>query len=201
MLSRPFTAPSPHGSGLPAAGIFRHNWDGASIAEEYETVPLADPDPETNNLLPRRQRRHRVRIQGRLAIVRTVSVTNLRQTKNGSPIAQADSHCEDVRTSPIGLRGSYDGSEVDEDGGFVAERDAQLRGYGIGGAGNIRRPTDIIGASSSASPSLLSLIHTPSSPPTMPLNSRKPDKWRWRMASLLNGVKGSVGRYKATAGG
>ncbi|KAI1130134.1 hypothetical protein F5Y10DRAFT_236265 [Nemania abortiva] len=198
MLSR---SPSPPPQ-LSTACAPHHNWDRAGMPHEEEAVPLADSDRETNRLLPRRRRRHRVRIQGRLAIVRTVSVANPRQTKSGSPNAQTDVHCEDVRTSHIGLRSSYDGSETgDEDGDdFAAERDARLRGYGIGGAGNIRRPMDIIGAPSSASPSLLSLIHIPSSPPATSLSTTKPDKWRWRMAGFLHGLRCSKRKGEALMG-
>lgn len=172
--------------------------------DDDETAPHADSDPEMNRLLPRRQRRHRVRIQGQLAIVHTVSVANLRQqAKVGTPTSQVDTHRGETRTSPIGLWGSHDGSEGsdDDEDGFVAERDAQFRGYGIGGAGNIRRPTDVMGAPPSASPSLLSLIHTPASAPAPPSNATMSGRWRWRMAGLLRGLGGPKGRSKACAGG
>ncbi|RWA12556.1 hypothetical protein EKO27_g2574 [Xylaria grammica] len=107
---------------------------------DNEAVPLVDSDPETTRLLPRRQCRRRVRIQGQLAIVRTVSVSNLQQAKNGNGTGRLSTDHKDVRGSPLRRQDSYDGSEVgdEEDGDDVAKRDAQFRGYGIGGAGNIR---------------------------------------------------------------
>ncbi|KAI3319890.1 hypothetical protein HD806DRAFT_508227 [Xylariaceae sp. AK1471] len=190
MRFQPFTSPTPPVNGLSSTWVSSTSRGRADITTN-DAVLLPDSDPETNQLLPRRQRQHRVRIQGRLAIVRTASMANLGQARNSSPTAQSDLNCEDARGSLFRRRGSYDDSEAGEDDSdSVAERDAQFRGYGIGGAGNIRRPTDIMGASSSASPSLLSLSRISSSPPTVSLNTTKPDKLRRRVASLLRGLRG-----------
>ncbi|KAK0649641.1 hypothetical protein B0T16DRAFT_410494 [Cercophora newfieldiana] len=72
------------------------------------------------------------------------------------------------RGSPLrGRRRSLDDSGVEEDGTEteeevreVAVRDRQLRGYGIGGAGNIRRATDVA-------------------------NFANPDKRRWNLREML----------------
>ncbi|KAI1751069.1 hypothetical protein F4782DRAFT_202380 [Xylaria castorea] len=182
MRFRPFTSPSLQATGLSPGYISNNIRNITSIVDD-EVVPLTESDPEMNRLLPRRQRRHRVRIQGRLAIVRTVSVANLRREKNGSPTAFIDMNREVARELPARRRSSYDGDETEDD---VVEHDTQFRAYGIGGAGNIRRPTDV---TSSASPSLLSLIHISSSPPTTPLNTMRPDRSRWRMASILHSLR------------
>ncbi|EFX04706.1 hypothetical protein CMQ_1634 [Grosmannia clavigera kw1407] len=75
-----------------------------------------DPDLDTNRLLPtsnRRRKRHQVRVQGRLALPQQQSVDD-------------------------------DASGTDEEDTVeTARRDRQRRGYGIGGAGNIRRPTEV----------------------------------------------------------
>jgi hypothetical protein len=227
MRSQPFTSPTPPADRLLSTRVSNANLGRTNLTTD-DAVLFADSDPETSQLLPRRQRRRRVRIQGRLASVRTVSAANLGQARNSSPTAQAVASRGDARGSPLQRRGSYGGSEADEDDSDdVAERDAQFRGYGIGGAGNIRmrfssslsilplhffisrktvllgeiestnntnfiigRPTDIMGAPSSASPSLLSLIHISSSPPTVPRITTKPDTLRWRVASLLRGLRG-----------
>ncbi|TGJ81265.1 hypothetical protein E0Z10_g7498 [Xylaria hypoxylon] len=107
---------------------------------DNEAVLLADLDPETTRLLPRRQYRRRVRIQGQLAIVRTVSVANLQQAKNGSRTTHLNMNQKAVRGSPLRRQDSYDCSDYEDDDADadVAKRDAQFRGYGIGGAGNIR---------------------------------------------------------------
>ncbi|KAJ2989574.1 hypothetical protein NUW58_g3404 [Xylaria curta] len=180
MRSRPFISPSPSANRQSSTYVSRRGTDG-------EASLSADPDSEVNQLLPCRQRRHRVRIQGRLAIVRTVSIVNLRQTKHGSPTAHMAQKREDLRSiiQRGGPCGGSEGEDGDEDDGAV--RDAQFRGYGIGGAGNIRRPTDV---TSSASPSLLALAHISSSP-AISLDVAKRDKLRWRMPTLLRGVAAS----------
>ncbi|GAW17815.1 hypothetical protein ANO14919_072820 [Xylariales sp. No.14919] len=137
MLSRPLTSPSLRVNGLSTRTSHIHNKTSMS---DNEAVPLVGSDPETTRLLPRRQCRRRVRIQGQLAIVRTVSVSNLQQAKNGNGTGRLSTDHKDVRGSPLRRQDSYDGSEAEdeEDGDDVAKRDAQFRGYGIGGAGNIR---------------------------------------------------------------
>ncbi|KAI1117747.1 hypothetical protein F5Y14DRAFT_401731 [Nemania sp. NC0429] len=172
MHSQPFTAISSsswQAGGLSTCVSHHDDYDGTKISiADDEALSLVDWDPEIDLLLPRRQRRHRVRIQGRLAIVRTVSVANPPRAKSG---ISTTAHRDEVGCG-------------DED--YVAQHDEQFRGYGIGGAGNIRRPTDVMGAPPSASPSLLSLpFYTPT---CMPRDPTKPDKWRWRIASLLRSL-------------
>ncbi|KAI1180973.1 hypothetical protein F4777DRAFT_181333 [Nemania sp. FL0916] len=196
VLSQPFTSPSPQASGQPTCAPI-YSYDRPSNTDSGINL-LTNSDPESSGLLPRRQRQHRVRIQGRLAIVRSVSVANLRQAKNSSATVQADINNEDAPGSAIDQRGSYDGSETEDEDDHtdVVDRDAQFRGYGIGGAGNIRRPTDVIGSSSSTSPSLLSLIRTPPSSPTLSFNATTPGKFKKRMAGLLHGLRGRETRSK-----
>ncbi|KAI0411637.1 hypothetical protein F5X98DRAFT_43853 [Xylaria grammica] len=195
MLSRPLTSPSLRINGLSTRTSHIHNKTSMS---DNEAVPLVGSDPETTRLLPRRQCRRRVRIQGQLAIVRTVSVSNLQQAKNGNGTGRLSTDHKDVRGSPLRRQDSYDGSEAEdeEDGDDVAKRDAQFRGYGIGGAGNIRRPIDVVGAPTSTSPSLLSLIHPSPLSPAPSLSTTKPSKLRSRIASLLCNLRG----YKRSKG-
>ncbi|KAI3339319.1 hypothetical protein F4824DRAFT_498586 [Ustulina deusta] len=207
MHSRPFTSPTQRGNGLPTR-LCARNYGRTSIPHD-EAVPLVNLDAETNHLLPRRQRPLRVRIQGRLAIVRTVSVANLRPARTGAPTARADTTREYVRGSPMRRRGSDDGSEVeeeeeeddddDDDDDDVVEGDAQFRGYGIGGAGNIRRPTEVMGAPSSASTSLSSLDHTSPHSPAISPDATKSGKLRLRMAGLLQSLRG-YNRSQGSAG-
>ncbi|KAH6677870.1 hypothetical protein F5X68DRAFT_193436 [Plectosphaerella plurivora] len=124
-------------------------------------LPVALLDPETSQLLPPRKKKHRVRVQGRLAVVRSVSTANLGSpTGSGPPSAgsatprfESGVGGHSAAGSPRrGRRRSLDdgsGSEMEEEEvRETAVRDRQLRGYGIGGAGNIRRPTDVYGSSS-----------------------------------------------------
>lgn len=137
MHSWPFTSPSRQAGELSTC-VSHHSYGRTSVADD-EVISLVEWDLETDRLLPPRQRQHCVRIQGRLAIVRTVSVTNRRPVKNGSRFAHMNRSREGMDASRISRRCSYPGSGVgggDDDN--VAERDEQLRGYGIGGAGNIR---------------------------------------------------------------
>ncbi|KAK7757604.1 hypothetical protein SLS62_000619 [Diatrype stigma] len=120
--------------------------------------------PETGRLLPKRrpqqQHLHRVRVQGKLALVRSVSIAELRPVGGGGG---GGSH---ISSSPrtmmrhrgvtldsgvgaampgggSGRRCSLDDVDDDDDSDDydeeISERDRQPRGYGIGGAGNIRR--------------------------------------------------------------
>ncbi|KAK1593499.1 uncharacterized protein LY79DRAFT_669313 [Colletotrichum navitas] len=117
-----------------------------------------EPDPEADHLIPTRKRRHRVRVQGRLAVVRSVSTANLRPATSvapalPSPVAAAASGTTTPATprfesgvagttdAPLRRRKSLDDASSDcteeDDAKETAVRDRQLRGYGIGGAGNI----------------------------------------------------------------
>ncbi|KAI0550962.1 hypothetical protein F4679DRAFT_541015 [Xylaria curta] len=184
MRFRPFTSPSPQTTGLSSGYISNNIHKVTSIAND-EVAPLMDSNPEMDQLLPRRQRRHHVRIQGRLAMVRAVSVTSLPQEKNSSPTTFMDMSHEVIRQD------SYDGDEIEDD---IVEHDAQFRAYGIGGAGNIRRPTDV---TSSASPSLLSLIHISPSPPTTSLNTTRS---RWSITGgILRGLRNRIRKSKTSA--
>ncbi|KAI8627602.1 hypothetical protein F5Y19DRAFT_173247 [Xylariaceae sp. FL1651] len=206
MRSRPYTAPPQQAPWLHELSAYLPN----ASRNRTNLIPSdaalhADVDPETNQLLPRRQRQHRVRIQGQLAVVRTVSVANLRQANNVSPGAQAGLSREDVRGAPPRRRNSCGGSEaeeqVDDDDDATIERDAQFRGYGIGGAGNIRRPTDVMGTPSSTSLSLSSLIASSTSLSSRPLGATNPDKWRRRVTTILRSLGGRPDSSKASVGG
>ncbi|OTB12493.1 hypothetical protein K445DRAFT_182649 [Daldinia sp. EC12] len=132
MRSHPYTPPPSLPPLLAELSTFLPNRDHRSEEGDRE-ISLFDLDPETSRLLPAQERpQHCVRVQGRLAPVRSVSVANPRS------ISQT----------------GFDAAV----GSDIRERDAQLRGYGIGGRGNIRRPTDVIGTQSSSSLSALSLF-------------------------------------------
>ncbi|KAI1486670.1 hypothetical protein F5X96DRAFT_220033 [Biscogniauxia mediterranea] len=134
----------------------------------HEVPSSTEPDPDTSRLLPPPQHRpHRVRVQGQLAVVRSVSVANLKSAE-----ALRLARDGDARRSGSGQRRGgrrrrrsldNDESESDAEDREVAARDRQLRGYGIGGAGNIRRPTDVMGGPSRTSGSLSRLFARPGS--------------------------------------
>ncbi|KAI1294454.1 hypothetical protein F5Y03DRAFT_315652 [Xylaria venustula] len=188
MYPRLFTLPSPPAVRLPAR-IASYNYKTTELHHD-EAVPLVGLDPETDQFLHRQHRPRRVRIQGRLANVRTVSVANIGQAKNCTPIAPTDVNCEYSESE----------NEGQGDDNDAVEGDAQFRGYGIGGAGNIRRPTEVMGASSSASASLLSLIHASSHSLTTSSSTTKTAKLRSRMAGLIHGLR-SYTRKKGIARG
>ncbi|KAH8903752.1 hypothetical protein BR93DRAFT_179098 [Coniochaeta sp. PMI_546] len=133
-------------------------------------IPLSELDPDTSRLLSpaptarQRHSHHHVRVQGRLALVRSVSTANLRSPTAGSTSAAAGSvppvpRYESAVGSAVSSSGKRRGrgrrrqrrSLEDDfrDGGTDTEsedeerkretvmRDTQLRGYGIGGVGNI----------------------------------------------------------------
>ncbi|KAI0799330.1 hypothetical protein GGR55DRAFT_509426 [Xylaria sp. FL0064] len=128
MPSGPFASTSPPVDRLPArtAGYIRSR---RSTLND-ETLPLIEMDPETSQLLPRRERPRRVRIQGRLVMVRTVSVANIGQAKSCTSTTRTDTSRENSELE--------DEEREDDEDDDVVEGDMQFRGYGIGGAGNIR---------------------------------------------------------------
>ncbi|KAK3319863.1 hypothetical protein B0T19DRAFT_273628, partial [Cercophora scortea] len=178
---------------------------------------LGDLDPETSRLLPVRQKRHHVRVQGKLVLVRSISTANLRPpvttrptTSALPPLDRTTSTSADrvsryetavgsgvANRRPRGRRRSLDldGSarddgesetETEEEVRETGIRDRQLRGYGIGGAGNIRRPTEVIhfpARRTGASMMLFSSV-MPSSP-TSPTSPTTPDKKRWNIREIL----------------
>ncbi|KAI1385182.1 uncharacterized protein F4822DRAFT_432031 [Hypoxylon trugodes] len=205
MRSRPYTPPPPLPPLLAELSGYLPNRERRDGNDG--TVPLLDLDPDTSRLLPpeKRQLEHRVRVQGRLAPVRSISVADLRRASHGvgfdegvggkAPRRRGRRRSEDDVGGSSGrgsgsVDGDGDGGEGDEE---VGERDTQLRGYGIGGRGNIRRPTDVIGTSSRTSRSLSSLF--PSSGSTTPrsLSASSSDK-RWRISGLLNRIEERKGK-------
>ncbi|RYP74162.1 hypothetical protein DL769_004077 [Monosporascus sp. CRB-8-3] len=137
MRSRPYKPPPPLPPLLDDLFAYLPNSDRRPSGENE--IPLSALDHDTGLLLPRKARQHRVRIQGKVALVRSVSVGDLKFAGHPSPRTlhgvQSDSG---VGGDAPTRRSLDDGSETDED---VSERDTQLRGYGIGGAGNIRKST------------------------------------------------------------
>ncbi|KAI0517753.1 hypothetical protein F5B22DRAFT_97612 [Xylaria bambusicola] len=176
MRPRRFVSSSPRLNGLSNL-VSGHGYSRTGATND-ETVPLINLHREASRPLPRRQRARRVRIQGRLAVVQTVSVTKSRQVKNGTSITRTDVHCKYVRVIQKRRKTSYDGGNIEEydhDDGYTVEDDRQFRGYGIGGAGNIRRPTDIIGTSSRSTTSAM---------------NTKLSKLKLRMSRLLHSLRG-----------
>ncbi|KAH9890738.1 hypothetical protein F4778DRAFT_365866 [Xylariomycetidae sp. FL2044] len=174
---------------------------------EESNILLDNLDPDTSRLLPRKRRQHRVRVQGRLALVRSVSVVNL------SSASQAGSDTG-VGGGPLPARRrrrrrrrpgddlvsskTEDEDECDYDT-EVESRDTQFRGYGIGGAGNIRRPTEVMGASSRASLSLSSLFSSSSSGPSSPLSPLRPGRRRWDFADLMERIRDRKGKGNSSS--
>ncbi|KAI2602886.1 uncharacterized protein GGS25DRAFT_70489 [Hypoxylon fragiforme] len=236
MRSRPYTPPPPLPPLLTELSAYLPNssrgrdtnsskYHQCHHGNHGSAVALADLDPETSRLLPRKrqpQPQHRVRVQGKLAPVRSVSVVNLvrggagpgdhhhhrRRAHSPRGDAEMDAAVGATLTRPrtrgrrrkslddVDVDVDVDGDEggdMNGDGGYeagedeVGDRDTQLRGYGIGGRGNIRRPTDVIGTSSSRTTSLsLSSLFSSSGPVSPgPGSGSGPDK-RFTLAGLLN---------------
>ncbi len=123
-------------------------------------VPLDTLDPETSRLIPvrKKKRQHHVRVQGRLALVRSISIADLSFGKGahatnaasaappsryfesavGSAVASTRRHRRRSLDEDGRRRSGSDDSDIEEDERETTLRDQQLRGYGIGGVGNIR---------------------------------------------------------------
>ena len=120
-------------------------------------IELGDLDPESSRLLPVKRKRHTVRVQGKLVVVRSVSTVNLAGgglAGGGGGGARYESAVSSAavgaprrprarrRSLEQATRRRFDGSLSDDDRGGdtdVIRSDRQFRGYGIGGAGNISR--------------------------------------------------------------
>jgi hypothetical protein len=155
MRSHPYAHPPP----LPPifdelASILPPLPNQASRSQDDLDIPLCELDSETGQLLPARRRRHHVRVQGRLAVVRSISTANLRSpTAARSPSGTSSPSTPRFETALAGStvlaaaaarrprrRSLDDGSCSDteeDDERETKVRDRQLRGYGIGGVGNI----------------------------------------------------------------
>ncbi|KAL7620074.1 hypothetical protein AAE478_010623 [Parahypoxylon ruwenzoriense] len=159
MRSRPYTPPPPFPTLLTELTAYLPNRD-----RRDGEVALADLDPETSQLLPQKRQQHHVRIQGRLAQVRSVSVVSPRSASlnHHAPSSRDESRVDAAVGGTVVRRrrssGDIVGGEAEDE---VGERDTQLRGYGIGGRGNIRRPTEVIGTSSRTSSLSLSTLFSP----------------------------------------
>ncbi|CAK7231531.1 hypothetical protein SCUCBS95973_007947 [Sporothrix curviconia] len=191
-----------------------------------------DPDAGGRLLAPPKRKRHQVRVQGRLVLVRSVSAVNLasppsstgtapllpstlrgergdpgvgsvvggsssssqqktrRNTRRTAESTARRQSCAGPDTNPACTEAGlflgdddvdHDGavdtsaSDTEEDEQETALRDRQRRGYGIGGAGNIRRPTEVVQFYSSSSMSSR--------------KSRADRRWQW-MSSLLANLRG-----------
>ncbi|KAI1338123.1 hypothetical protein F5Y15DRAFT_417177 [Xylariaceae sp. FL0016] len=110
-----------------------------------DEIVLSEVDSETSQLLPQKRNLHHVRVQGRLAVVRSVSIGDLK-TMSREP-SKCSSTPLSPRNGPVRPSSSEKHKENRIGGEKVSEKDMQFRGYGIGGAGNIRRPMDVAGAS------------------------------------------------------
>ncbi|GJC91226.1 UDP-glucuronosyl UDP-glucosyltransferase [Colletotrichum higginsianum] len=209
---------------LSFSGQRRHSHDD----DGNDAGPIDPESTESNQLIPARKRRHRVRVQGRLAVVRSVSAANLRPAVSSvapalpSPVAAAvggtatpaappkfESGVAGSAAAPARGRGmtmrsrergrgrgrsvddaSSDAGEDDDDARETAVRDRQFRGYGIGGAGNIRRPTEVYGATSKPSSlsSRFSLFNPSGSVPVSGSGSgsaAETDRGQWSFRELF----------------
>lgn len=125
MRSRPYKPPPP----IPllddiAAMIPRPK----PTASPSNHIALDTLDHETSRLIPPKRRTHHVWVQGRLAAVRTVSTASL------SSASRRDCGVSGTTARRHSLGSSGD----DHDERETALREKQMRGYGIGGLGNIR---------------------------------------------------------------
>ncbi|KAI0845358.1 hypothetical protein F5Y00DRAFT_169669 [Daldinia vernicosa] len=190
MRSRPYTPPPPLPPLLAELATLLPNRERRS-GEGDRAISLSDLDPETSRLLPAKERpQHCVRVQGRLAPVRSVSVANLRstsQTRFDTAVSGTPTPTRPRR------RRSSDDLDKNETGSEIRERDSQLRGYGIGGRGNIRRPTEVIGTQSESPISALSLFSGPSVTTHRSFSGPGADK-KFSFSGLLNRIEERRGK-------
>ncbi|KAK3314201.1 hypothetical protein B0H66DRAFT_567962 [Apodospora peruviana] len=243
MRSHPYTTPPP----LPPlldeiadelVSILPNQGPPRRRASDDTEIEMCELDHDSSRLLPVRQKRHHVRVQGKLVLVRSVSTTNLRLSKRMStmpptpplPLDSPHMASSGNLTSPryeSAVGSSYapkrssrrrrnksrrksldDGSAMTDDTETESEteeevretviRDRQLRGYGIGGAGNIRRPTEVIhfpARRSTPSMMLFSSVLPPSpSSPLTPTTPSTPERRRWNLREMFGLTAGGPDR-------
>lgn len=141
MRSHPYTPPSPLPRTINDLANILPLPKKAYRSLDDSDIPMSLLDPDTSQLLPTRRRRHQVWVQGKLAEVKSVSTANLRSPTAASPgqLAPGTPTFDGVAARPR----SADDKEPVDDGACSEEPEvviqhSQLRGYGIGGAGNIR---------------------------------------------------------------
>ncbi|KAL6866393.1 hypothetical protein ACO1O0_002501 [Amphichorda felina] len=136
MRSRPYAPPPPLPPIFDELAAVLPFPKPAYRSRDDADIPLDTLDHDTSQLIPTKKRTHRVWVQGQLVDVRTVSTTTRSKSTSGYD---------------RGVSGSRRRRSLDDTANFDHEEDRetvlrtkQLRGYGIGGVGNIRRPTDVI---------------------------------------------------------
>lgn len=100
-------------------------------------LPMSSLDPDTSHLLPAKRRRHHVWVQGKLAEVKSLSTANLPRSP-GTPTTFEDGVAARERERRDRGRHVDDGACSEGEEPERVFGDCQPRGYGIGGAGNIR---------------------------------------------------------------
>lgn len=130
MRSRPYARPPPLPPIFDELAAVLPFPKPAYRSRDDADIPLDTLDHDTSQLIPTKQRTHRVWVQGQLVDVRTVSTTTRSKSTSGYD---------------RGVSGSRRRRSLDDTANFDHEEDRetvlrtkQLRGYGIGGVGNIR---------------------------------------------------------------
>lgn len=107
-----------------------------------DSVQLSQLDHDTSRLVPGQKQRHHVWVQGKLTPVRSVSTANLSLDKSDATRGKKRETMRDLETPRRRSFGDQywpDDEETTQGQDKAAIRQStQLRGYGIGGAGNIR---------------------------------------------------------------
>ena len=109
-----------------------------------DSVALSQLDHDTSRLVPEQKQRHHVWVQGKLTPVRSVSGTALTVERPGTMRStkkrETMRDLETPRRRSMGDSEWPDDEDEDDQGNqrSAAKQNTQLRGYGIGGAGNIR---------------------------------------------------------------
>ncbi|KAI6780690.1 uncharacterized protein J7T54_001194 [Emericellopsis cladophorae] len=114
-------------------------------SKDDSDIQLQELDPESSRLIPQKKKSHRVWVQGKLAQVRSVSTARIKSQKKARE-AEKGKEADKNNETPQRRNSAGDqqdtGTETEDE--ETAVRARQLRGYGIGGIGNIRRPTEVI---------------------------------------------------------
>lgn len=147
MRSHPYEPPPPFppvlnslAALLPEPAATHQPYGDSSV----DSVPLSQLDHDTSRLVPEQKQRHHVWVQGKLTPVRSVSTANLSLARPDSTRTKQRETMRNLETPRRRSMGDTTWPDDDDETPqqqqerVAARQSTQLRGYGIGGAGNIR---------------------------------------------------------------
>jgi hypothetical protein len=140
MRSRPYTPPPSFPPFLDNIAAMLPMPKPTYRAKDDSDIQLRELDPESSRLIPEKKKKsHRVWVQGKLAQVRSVSSSQVKSQRKARERGKGKSiNSSNLTPERRKSLGDEQDAGVETEDEETAVRAQQLRGYGIGGIGNIR---------------------------------------------------------------